>query len=140
MECFYVGFWEVTAPLPVRTFCELFVGSLPLLPFEYETDDNHQWGLAILDNTPFELFIQRLYENEGLTFDEPFSIWLTPQHHLDLDVDDAMREQAKPWIYKINTILHQAGYKDDFSNFQNASQTSLAFWDNPIDDATWNDF
>lgn len=28
---------------------------------------------------------------------------------------------------------------DDFSDLTAASETSLAFWDNPIDDEVWND-
>jgi hypothetical protein len=34
-------------------------------------------------------------------------------------------------------IVQQA--PDDFSDLVSASQTSLDFWDNPVDDEDWND-
>jgi len=30
-------------------------------------------------------------------------------------------------------------YDNDFSDLLQASQSSMGFWDNPIDDETWND-
>lgn len=36
-------------------------------------------------------------------------------------------------------VLVGGGQNEEFTNLQAASETSLGFWDNSVDDETWND-
>lgn len=133
--------WEVAAPLPLRTRAELFCGPLPLLPFHYGEYKEWEWGVAVLENTPFVLFIQRRLSNGEPDFGNPFFIKLTPQIETDFwPLSIEPQAQAEPWIAAINETLNRTGREKNSADLQGASQTSLAFWNNPIDDETWNDF
>ena len=75
--------WEVTAPLPLRTFAEIFCGPLPLSDFRYGEYKEWEWGVAGLENSPLVLFIQRRLDAGELTFCNPFFVKLIPQLETD---------------------------------------------------------
>jgi hypothetical protein len=56
---------------------------------------------------------------------------VTPEGRIDLPVPLPAGSQVTVFI------VQQA--EDDFSDLVSASQTSMDFWDNPVDDEDWND-
>jgi hypothetical protein len=60
-----------------------------------------------------------------------YEVQLTPDGRLDLPVPLPAGTSVTVFI------IPQTG--DDFSDLVSASQSSLDFWDNPLDEEDWND-
>ncbi len=60
-----------------------------------------------------------------------YDVQVTPDGRLDLPVP--LPAGSSVTVFIIPQTL------DDFSDLVAASETSLDFWDNPIDDGDWND-
>lgn len=52
---------------------------------------------------------------------------------------DQMTENEIPEAVDFLEYLKMKKSKENFSELQDASQSSTSFWDNPIDDEVWND-
>ncbi len=52
---------------------------------------------------------------------------------------DQMSEKELPEVIDFIEYLKAKKAKDDYTDLQEASQSSMSFWDNEIDDEVWND-
>ena len=58
-----------------------------------------------------------------------------------MEVSDGGRLELKPPISKGTLVVRFVvrEFPDNFSDLMQASESTLEFWDNPIDDEEWND-
>jgi hypothetical protein len=52
---------------------------------------------------------------------------------------DQIEEKEIPEAIDFLKYLKRKKDRDEFRDFEEASQSAMGFWDNPIDDEVWND-